>query len=55
MLAIYDSLSKQETVVLDEKNEIEVYSMTYNSKRDILMFSGLRFSDNRFVIVEISM
>lgn len=55
VMTVYDTSSKQETVVLDETNEIEVYSMSYVPSTNSVMFSGLRFSDNKFVIGEVSL
>jgi hypothetical protein len=52
-VAVFNTLTNQETVVMDGSNEIEVYSMSYNSSRNTVVFSGLRFSDNTFVVGEV--
>jgi hypothetical protein len=55
ILSLYDTSSKQETVVMDGSNEVEIYSMSYSQKKNAVMFSGLRFSDNKFVVGEVSL
>ncbi len=55
VLTLYNPVSKQETVVMDGSNEVEIYSMTYSQKKNAVMFSGLRFSDNKYVVGEVSL
>jgi hypothetical protein len=55
VLSLYDTSSKQETVVMDSSNEVEIYSMSYSQKKNAIMFSGLRFSDNKYVVGEVSL
>jgi hypothetical protein len=55
ILSLYDTSSKQETVVMDGSNEVEIYSMSYSQKKNAIMFSGLRFSDNKYVVGEVSL
>jgi hypothetical protein len=55
ILSLYDTSSKQETVVMDGSNEVEIYSMSYSQKKNTIMFSGLRFSDNKYVVGEVSL
>lgn len=55
LLSVYDTSSKQETVVLDGSNEVEVYSFSYSVRRNSVMFTGLRFSDNKYVVGEVSL
>jgi hypothetical protein len=54
-LSVYDTSSKQETVVMDGSIEVEIYSMSFSQKKNSIMFSGLRFSDNKFVVGEVSL
>ena len=54
-LSLYDTSSKQETVVMDGTNEVEIYSMSYSQKKNSILFSGLRFSDNKYVVGEVSL
>jgi len=39
---------------MDGSNQIEIYSMTYVPALGKVMFSGLRFSDNSYVVGEIA-
>jgi hypothetical protein len=55
ILSLYDTSSKQETVVMDGSNEVEIYSMSYSQKKNAVMFAGLRFSDNKYVVGEVSL
>jgi hypothetical protein len=55
LLTIYDTGNGNETVVIDATNEIEVYNMTYVASTNRIMFNGLRFADNQFVVGEISL
>ncbi len=55
LLTVYDTTSKQETIVIDQENEIEIYSMSYVAATDSIMFSGLRFSDNTFVVGDVKL
>jgi hypothetical protein len=54
-LTVYDPETDQETVVVDQTNEVEVYNLTYIASTNRIMFNGLRFSDNRFVLGEVEM
>ena len=42
----------QETVLIDASNEIEVYNLSYITATNKIMFNGLRFADNTFVVGE---
>lgn len=52
-LSVYDTSTRQETVVMDSSNEVEIYSMSYSARNNSVVYSGLRFSDNRFVVGEV--
>lgn len=54
-LTVYDPTTYQETVVVDQTNEVEVYNLTYIAATNRIMFNGLRFSDNQFVLGEVEM
>jgi hypothetical protein len=54
-LTVYDPNTYQETVVVDQTNEVEVYNLTYIAATNRIMFNGLRFSDNQFVLGEVEM
>jgi hypothetical protein len=55
ILSLYDTSSKQETVVMNGSNEVEIYSMSYSEKSNSILFTGLRFSDNKYVVGEVSL
>ena len=55
LLTIYDTSNGNETIVIDGTNEIEIYNMTYVASTNKIMFNGLRFSDNQFVVGEVSL
>lgn len=54
-VSVYDVETKQETYVIDATNEVEVYNMTYIPSTNRLMFNGLRFSDNRYIVGEVDL
>ena len=53
--SLYDPSNNQETVVIDAATEIELYNLTYVASTNKLMFNGLRFADNKYVVGEISL
>lgn len=55
LLTIYDTSNGNETIVIDGSNEIEIYNMTYVVSTNKIMFNGLRFADNQFVVGEVSL
>jgi hypothetical protein len=54
-LTVIDTTTFQETVIIDLSNEVEIYNLSYISATNRIMFNGLRFSDNKFVIGEVDM
>lgn len=54
-LAVLDLDTYQETVLIDATNEIEIYNMSYIAATNKIMFNGLRFADNTFVVGEVDM
>ena len=54
-LVVFDLATYQETVLVDASNEVEVYNMSYIAATNKIMFNGLRFSDNTFVVGEVDM
>ena len=54
IVSVYDPATNQETIVMDGSNEIEIYSMTYVPALGKMMFSGLQFSNNSYVVGEIA-
>lgn len=53
-LILYDPLTAQETVVIGESNQLEVYSLAYVTSTRKLMFNGLDFATNRYVMGEVT-
>jgi hypothetical protein len=54
-LVVFDLTTYQETILVDASNEVEVYNMSYIAGTNKIMFNGLRFSDNTFVVGEVDM
>ena len=54
-LVVFDLTTYQETVLVDASNEVEVYNMSYIAATNKIMFNGLRFSDNTFVVGEVDL
>ena len=54
-LTVLDLDTYQETVLIDASNEIEIYNMSYIAATNKIMFNGLRFADNTFVVGEVDM
>ena len=55
IMSLYDTSSKQETVVMNGSNEVEIYSMSYSQRSNSILFTGLRFSDNKYIVGEVSL
>lgn len=54
IMSVYDPTTRAETVVMDGSNQVEIYSMTYVPALGKVMFSGLQFSNNSYVLGEIA-
>ena len=54
-MSVLDLTSFQETVLIDASNEIEIYNLSYIAATNKIMFNGLRFADNTFVVGEVDM
>jgi hypothetical protein len=54
-LTIYETSDDTETVLMDASNEIEIYNMNYVVSTNVIMFDGLRFSDNQYVIGQVNL
>jgi|UPI00048D7335 hypothetical protein len=54
-LILYDTQNGNEIVVFDGRNEVEIYDMVFIGGSNKLMFSGLRFSDNAYVVGQVSL
>lgn len=54
ILTIYDTNAGTERKLIDETKEIEIYRLNYVSSNKI-MFDGLRFADNKYVIGQVDL
>ena len=54
ILTIYDTNSGTERKLIDETKEIEIHRLNYVSSNKI-MFDGLRFADNKYVIGQVDL
>ena len=54
-LSVLDLITYQETVLIDSSNEVEIYNMSYIPATNKVMFNGLKFSNNSFVVGEVDM
>lgn len=54
-LTIYETSNDTETVLMDASNEIEIYNMNYVASTNVIMFDGLRFADNQYVIGQVDL
>jgi len=52
---LFDLETKVELLVIDAANEIEMYNLTYAQDINKILFNGLRFSDNQYVVGEIDL
>jgi hypothetical protein len=50
---LYDTSAASESQLIGPGNEIEVYHLNYVSSGNKLMFDGLRFSDNKYIIGQV--
>lgn len=54
-LVVLDLDTYQETVLIDSSNQTEVYNMSYIAATNKIMFNGLRFADNTYVVGEVDL
>ena len=52
---IYNSATNSEEMLIPSSNEIEIYRLNYVASSNKIMFDGLRFSDNKYVLGQIDM
>ena len=55
MLTVYEPSTYQETVIVDQTNETEVYSIAYVAQTGKILFNGLKFSNNSLVVGEVDL
>jgi hypothetical protein len=54
-LTLLNTSTGRETVLISQSNEIEIYHLDYVAADNDVMFDGLRFSDNRYVIGRVNL
>jgi hypothetical protein len=52
---LYNSSTDTEQVLIPATTEIEVYHLNYVASTNKIMFDGLRFSDNKYVIGQVDL
>jgi hypothetical protein len=52
---VFNTTTAQETALIGPENEIEIYHLTYLSNANAVLFDGLRFADNQYVIGRIDL
>jgi len=50
VMTLFNTTDQSELELLGETNEIEIYHLNYVAATNRIMFDGLRFSDNKYVI-----
>ena len=55
VLTLYNTTSDTESELIGPSNEIEIYHLNYNESGNKILFDGLRFSDNSYVIGEVDL
>ena len=52
---LYNTSTDTEQVLIPASNEIEVYHLNYAASSNKIMFDGLRFSDNKYVLGQVDL
>jgi hypothetical protein len=52
---LYNTLTNTEQNLVPASNEIEVYRLNYVASSNKVMFDGLRFSDNKYVLGQVDL
>jgi hypothetical protein len=52
---LYNTETDSEQTLVTASNEIEMYHLNYVASSNKIMFDGLRFSDNKYVIGQIDL
>jgi len=52
---LYNTSSDSEQVLISASNEIEMYHLNYVASSNKIMFDGLRFSDNKYVLGQVDL
>ena len=52
---LYNASTNSEQILIPASNEIEIYHLNYVASTNRIMFDGLRFSDNKYVIGQVDL
>lgn len=52
---VYNTSTDTEQVLIPSSNEIEIYHLNYVASSNKIMFDGLRFSDNKYVLGQVDL
>jgi hypothetical protein len=55
ILTLYNTSNSVETTLIGSSNEIEIYRINYVASTNRIMFDGLRFADNKYVIGQVDL
>ena len=55
MLTLYNTSTDSEKQLLGPGNEIEIYHLNYVAKGNKVLFDGLRFADNKYVLGQVDL
>jgi hypothetical protein len=55
LTTLYDPATDTETPLIGSNKEIEVYHLSYSADQNVVLFDGLRFADNRYVLGKIDL
>jgi hypothetical protein len=55
VLTLYDPASTTETELLGASDQIEIYHLTYDAAQDEVLFDGLRFADDTYVVGQVDL
>jgi hypothetical protein len=55
ILTLYDPASDSETQLIGPDHEIQIYHLGYDASQNALVFDGLRFSDNTYIVGKVDL
>ncbi len=54
-MTLYDTSDSNETPLLGADNEIEIYHINFAAGENKVLFDGLRFADNKYVLGQVDL
>ena len=55
ILTLFNTVTNGETQLIGPANQIEIYDLKYSASQNKVLFDGLRFSDNAYVLGEVDL